>query len=307
MFIHLLVPLYSRNVGIVVERKMAVDKWYCETFLPYCAERGWSCDLKPGWPADKTTLLALENKVAVADFPALLPETKYDPADLIPKGKWVLQALQSVLEQQAMRNYSDHDVVVMIDGSGKIQYDIACSIADHLDDGDRLVLGYRDDPRKTMDDKRVDIEKFENFLVGCKYKIKLRDAQCGCWGFQGAMLSKLPLIAQSYAIEIDILIAALSINMEPRFIPVTLIPVTTASGAKQTDYDPAEDMKKLLFLCYRLNIEREQIPFFLDKFLQNKENSLPESYITAAKTLPIPSKCPHMEPIIYAKIEPKSS
>jgi hypothetical protein len=299
MFIHLLVPLYSRNVATVIERKIKFDQWYGDFFLPYCEDKGWLCDLKPGWPEAKTAQLASAKGLSIPELAAQFPDTKYDSCDLVPKGKWVLQALSSILERQATSNYSDHDVVVMMDGSGKIDFSGACKIAERLAAGDRLVLGYRKDPRETMDGKRVDIEAFENFLVECCYKVALRDAQCGCWGFQGQMLSKLPLIAQSYAIEIDILIAALSINMEPRFIEVDLYPAVTATGAKQTDYDPSEDMKKLQFICYRLNIDHGQIPFYIERFKSDKRISLPETYVSGAMALPKPSKCPALVPILH--------
>lgn len=293
MRIHLLAPVYTREVTVVDQRKKRFESWLTGTAFPFGDQHGWTIDYLLGWPGEDARTRAIERHANHS----LAGTAVYDSSDLVPKGKWVLQCLSNVLEKQSNANYSDHDVIILIDGSGKIDFSGALTIAERLAIGDKIILGRRSDPAKTMAEHRVRIERFENFLVSEKYHVELPDAQCGCWGFQGELLKAFPLLAQSYAIELDILIAALAAGCEPRFIDVQLTEILDSSGVKQTDYRPEQDITKLTFLLYRLDIDPELIEHYIGRFEKETKLELPENYKNQALALKSGEARPKLKPV----------
>jgi len=299
MFIHLFLPAFSLDVCVVQDRVANLNKWLASVQVPW-RKNGWVIDQIVGWPGCEATKSALTN-VDENGVPQQVACPVYEKKDVPQKGEWVTNGLKTILGKLADHSYAEHEVIILIDGSGKIDFDVVEEVARHLEEGDPLILGYRKDPCQTMDSARVEIEAFENFLVAEKFKINLVDAQCGCWGFQADMLRDFPFMAQSYGIELDVVIAALNANISPRYTPVKLVPVTTTAGTKQTDYQAGDDIKKLEFISYRLGIDTELLQHYVDKYHKVTGKMLPERYLQAVGNIIKRKPRPHKQPYVYGE------
>lgn len=275
-FVHLLFPAFTRSVPEQLRRKNALERWFRKSWRHDAEENGWRADLQIGWPGEASTQKRL--LVSDGDDMVVPEDPMYGDDDLKPKGMWVRESLQNVLGRLHEQSYRERSYVVHVDGSGKIEYDMAITVMKHLTSGDQLILGYRENPAETMAESRVAVERFENFLIEQKFEISLPDAQCGCWGFASRLLRKMPIIAQTYGIEADVVISALSAGIEPRYVPVRLVKKLTAGGMKQTDYRSDEDLRKMHFLLFRLELPPATLPGMLKYFEKRHGNILPSEY-----------------------------
>lgn len=197
-----------------------------------------------------------------------------------PKGLLVRGKLLSITNKLDIAE-REEGFVVLVDGSGKIDYDCILDIIEALTGGENIVLGCRHKDSFGIKDERKNIELFENFLVSEKFKIMLPDAQCGCWGFRANLLKKLPLTANSYEIELDLLISALDSRLDVCFLPVNIIEEAT----KVTSFTPEQHINKLNFLLNKLSFDEFILKGMYEKFKIEKELFLPESYVSMFKTI----------------------
>jgi len=287
----LISPLFTERLEECHSRKKNLDKWVVDNFYKICDERKFDSDYHVGAPDDKNTQQALQRALEEGS----LENASYLKKELCPKGKWIRQMLQKVIDWQAENYYVKRNVIIHIDGSGKIDFNSTLKVLDKLVGGDPLVLGYRKNPLDTMLKERVDIEKFENFLVGYKFKILLPDAQCGCWGINGDLLSKITLTSLAYSIELDLVISALSVGIEPRYISVDLNPETVSSS----DFKKEEHINKLHFLMYRLGYTSDTVKELAKLFLDEKRGEISREYLDLIEDLK-PANLPlFRHPIIY--------
>ena len=198
--------------------------------------------------------------------------------ELVPKGVWIRESFQDILNWLAEQQYREQCYVVFIDGSGKIDFGSAVDVLDCLSNGHELALGLRSDPTITQSKDRVTVETFENYLVEQRFHVTLPDAQCGCWGVCGRAMAKLPLIALSYSIELDLLIMGLSGGFSPRFVQVKLVPPQTGSPGISDFNSSEQDLHKIQFLMYRLELGVEMLPTYIANFEKEKGLTLPSGY-----------------------------
>ncbi len=283
LFVHLFFPAFTRNVKAQIERRNVLQRWFRSEWESAAKTNGWRCDFLIGWPGEEATRHALV--VSSGNEMVISEEPIYSDSDLVRKGTWVCESIQRVKIRCHQQLYRENSLVVLVDGSGKIDFNMANDVVKALVKNGPLILGYRKNPEETMIHDRVVVEKFENYLIETKYNVDLPDAQCGCWGFHTSLLKHLPIIAQSYDIEADILIGALAAGILPNYIPVRLIPKLDQMGNKQTDYQPEEDIRKLCFLIYRLDILPLSLPAFINDFEKKRGLYLPEAYRNAAIAL----------------------
>lgn len=271
--VHLIFPAFTTQVDRAASRYIRIWTWFKTTFTPLAIEKGWAPRLHIGIPDPAKLQHATYKKQ-----PDGTMEMVYDESDRVSKGKWVRAALEAVKERRSDDQYVGKVLVVHMDGSGKIKFDAVITAVCALEGDTEMVLGLRDDPCITMDPQRVVVEHFENFLLEEKYNVELRDAQCGCWGFNADVLMKLPLCAGSYEIELDVLISALESHIPFSYVKVNLDSDIEANGQKQTDYSAEDDIKKLRFLGLRTGYSFDVIATLVPSFEKRRNELLPAPY-----------------------------
>ena len=89
----------------------------------------------------------------------------------------------------------------------------------------------------------------------------------------------MSIVAQSYDIELDVIMSALQAGIRPSFQEVNLSRVDNAAGDKQSDFEPGDSMKKMDFLLFRTGWSPSVIPAMLEAFeVANPNTPIPESY-----------------------------
>lgn len=199
-------------------------------------------------------------------------QIKYE--GMTQKGLMVRSKILSVIDKIDVVD-REQSFVVLIDGSGKIDYNCALGVIGALVNGENIVLGCRHKGSFGIPDDRKNIEIFENFLVSEKFKIKLPDAQCGCWGLRANLLKRLSLTAVGYEIELDLLVSALEARIDICFFPVKII----ESATKISSFDPSYHIDKLKFLLNKLSFDEFMLKALFEKFKIKFEMPLPESYV----------------------------
>jgi hypothetical protein len=202
------------------------------------------------------------------------------------KGKLIREKVSSILS--ILRNSSisifERTFVVLVDGTGRIDYDSVISVLKALISGEELVLGCRLG-KFAISGKRKSVELFENFLVSEKYKVYLPDGQCGCWGFRLNIKKYLPFDAEKYSVEIELLIKAVSNNINICFVPIKTNPDTRRSGFKAKD-----NFDKLNFISKELQFDRFDLEAKHIKFKKEKRITLPYTYTDLFKKIKIAYK-----------------
>lgn len=195
--------------------------------------------------------------------------------NITKKGRMVRHELQRI---GSLKKYSDIDnsYFVLIDGSGKINFDSVYNVLKGLEQK-QVIFGCRPISRG-IEDARVKMEHFENFLLEEKYKATLPDAQCGCWGFNLGVLKDMPLTAESYDIELDVIINALERRLDIGFIQVTMKNVGSKKK-KETNFKFHANFEKLDFLSYRLELTRDILNLQYRNFIRKTGMELPKNYI----------------------------
>ncbi|PIZ88050.1 MAG: hypothetical protein COX91_02210 [Candidatus Nealsonbacteria bacterium CG_4_10_14_0_2_um_filter_39_15] len=201
---------------------------------------------------------------------------KYEGAT--PKGTMVRGKLLSLISKI---DYSDIDknYLILIDGSGKIEFDSVFKVLKALVIGKQVILGCRF-KGSGISLRRKKVEIFENFLVSERYKVDLPDAQCGCWGIRVGILKSLSLTANSYEIELDLVTSALESNLSICFVPVK------AFFKAGTGFTSKEDLTKLNFLVNKLGLDEYILNALYEKFKKTYGLSLDSNYLNYFKEIP---------------------
>jgi hypothetical protein len=190
------------------------------------------------------------------------------------KGLWIRCSLLTISTKYAYDEYSDV-LLLFADGSGKIPFEQLNAVLDALLQGYPLALGCRLDNNWTDDPNRLAAEGYENYLVEQKYKVKLPDAQCGCWGLNCHILKDLSLVSNSYEIELDLLINGLENGYD-----ICYVPITTEKG--KSAYNVEANKRKLGYIAYKLDYTPKELTALYDQYRKETGQTLPESY---AKTI----------------------
>ncbi len=192
--------------------------------------------------------------------------------NITKKGRVIRHELQRI---GSLKKYSDIDnsYFVLMDGSGKINFDSIYSVLKGLEEK-QVIFGCRPISH-AISDFRLKLELFENFLVEEKYKVKLPDAQCGCWGFNLGILKDMPLTAESYDIELDVIINALEKGMNIGFIQAM---INDDGDVKKTNFKFGSNFEKLDFLCYKLELTKDILNLYYRNFLKKTGYNLPARY-----------------------------
>ncbi|MFA5063799.1 MAG: hypothetical protein WC578_07035 [Candidatus Omnitrophota bacterium] len=197
------------------------------------------------------------------------------------KGQFIREKISVILT--TLRDVSikleEKTFVILIDGTGRIDYNSVVTVLKSLISGEELVLSCRLG-KLAVSKKRETVELFENFLVSEKYRVYLPDAQCGCWGFRLTAKDRLPFDSEKYSIEIELLINALKNNINVCFAPVKTIPDTRTSSFKAKD-----NFDKLKFIAKSLQFDRFDLEAKYLKFIKEKRKKLPASYAALFKKI----------------------
>lgn len=274
-------------------------------------ESGLEANLRK-WYRDEWLSITKEDPLVDCDMELLIGRTKdietirkHSGLDVrTDKGAWVAFCFQSILQHLHDKLYREPSAVVMLDGSGKIDFGVLKALCLRLQRGDQVLLGYRKEPLVTMAKERVTIEQFENYLLSQRFHVVLPDAQCGCWAFSTRLFCSIPFIARTYDIELDLLIGVLSAGIEPKFIEVELVRQVDATGQNQTSFTFDANIKKMYFLLHRLGLPPATIPALITTFETQFGMQLPDTYKNelykiAGETSPYPMPTPR----IYYKEE----
>ena len=133
-----------------------------------------------------------------------------------------------------------------------------------------------------ISDIRANIEKFELFLLSSKYGVYLPDGQCGCWGFKTDILEKIPLIAKSFEIELDLLSACLRNRIFLHYMYAAI-----EGDDQESEFNPKDHEKKLSFLIERLEWNREFVFKRYGEYAK-EHGELPEGYVELLRTIDWP-------------------
>jgi hypothetical protein len=204
--------------------------------------------------------------------------------DMEPKGKKIREHLDRIKNTNPGEN-DFYDYIIYIDGDRDIEFNTIFAILDVLQQNAKaqLCLACRQG-RFMMGKKRDSIERFENYLIEDRYNISLPDGQCGCWGIKKEFLDKVQLSAKAFEIELDIIIAALELNIIPYFVPTTL---TLKRISKASTFNTDQHMSKLLFLLEKLRINKDLLKYYFENFKKEyRKNKLPDDYLNLFDLIP---------------------
>jgi hypothetical protein len=233
------------------------ESWLNGDFLPYLQKRANA-------PAYTVTTLDAYTP----------PERTWQTEEIVPggveirtfratKGLTVRLKLIKVLEQWVAAGRPT-SFVILIDGSGKIEFDAVKEVLAALERNEHVVLGCRQ-YNLYMSKERVWAEGFENFLITRTFGLaEIPDAQCGCWGFSTRLLDRLPFTATGYEVETDLLICALQSGVDPCFVPV--IRKKPPEGEEPTLFSPKDHLAKLAFIMNRLRLTEEVLVALLQQY-----------------------------------------
>ncbi len=191
-----------------------------------------------------------------------------DFCDMVKKGRAIREKLSGLIDESDLSN----TIILFMDGDGQIPVEVVPKMLEILKTNE-VVMACRGD-NKGIHKTRADIEQFEFFILSEKYKIKLYDGQCGCWGFQGALLDKFALTANAFDIELNILINSLENGISPSFLKINLgeeIP----SDSTYTIGD--SDEEKMIYIARRLMWDKDFIIGKLKEY-EERENTIDERY-----------------------------
>jgi hypothetical protein len=161
-----------------------------------------------------------------------------------------------------------------IDGSGAFDFDSLKLIVETFnhDPNVDVVLGRRPSDYSGMIRGRKEIEEFEQYLLfqHCPGNLSasfsdcdlstglLPDGQAGCWGFRMRCAQHLPLTANGYEIEYDLLASALEARLKIAYTPPLLMPRKDRHSGASTEAIKMS-IRKLEFIRRKLCISRGDI------------------------------------------------
>lgn len=193
------------------------------------------------------------------------------------KGIFVRDTLMEITNKVPPENRTKESVI-LIDGSGKIKFSSLLDVKSALDDNRFDIVFSKRGADWAIDSSRKVIEKFENYLIGERYHCVFEDGQCGCWGFPGDIIKKLSLSANSYEIELDLLISSRERHLTTGFVNVEIDKKLIRRGLI-TQFIPDQHIRKLSFLADKLGFAKETVCALMAKFQKTHKMELPKSYI----------------------------
>lgn len=267
-YICLIVPAFADTLEEEEKRKQAFRKWSEESFKPKIRELlgngNFKIELLLGFTGSIDEVSSLEMSYK----------------GITPKGLIIRGKMLSIINKLDVAE-REESFIILIDGSGKIEYNCVLSVIKALVHGENIILGCRHSASYGIKDDRKNIELFENFIVSEKFKIKLPDAQCGCWGLRTNLLKKISLTANGYEIELDLLVSALDSSLDICYFPVKIVEEAT----KISSFTPEQHINKLIFLLNKLSFDEFILKALYEKFIVKFEIPLPESYVADFKKI----------------------
>jgi len=188
-----------------------------------------------------------------------------------------------------------------IDGSGAFDFSSLKLVVETFNrntDVD-VVLGKRPSDYSGMIQGRKEIEEFEQYLLfrhradelsesfsssDCDLgEGLLPDGQAGCWGFRMRCAPHLPLTANGYEIEYDLLASALEARLKIAYTPTLSMPRQERHSSVSKDAIEMS-IKKLEFIRRKLRISREHVAVAWQEFETRFENkpvreNIPKEYV----------------------------
>ncbi len=257
-YLHLIIPLFAKSKNIEEERRNNFREWSIERFEKITSRLKVKVNYAFGFSGAKER----EGRVS----------KQYGKGT--NKGKLIRERISSILSilKNASSNIFERSFVILIDGTGRINYDSVITVLKSLISGEELILGCRMG-KFAISKKRRSVELFENFLVSEKYKVHLPDAQCGCWGFRLTVKEHLPFDSEQYSVEIELLINALKNNID-----ISYVPIKTFANTRTSSFKPGDNFNKLKFISRVLQFDRFDLESKYIKFRKEKNIPLLPSY-----------------------------
>ncbi|MBF0456585.1 MAG: hypothetical protein HQK99_01655 [Nitrospirae bacterium] len=266
MKLYLIVPFFAPSVTIEKQRIREFREWRTEVLQPAIEEN--YKDAK------------IEYLVAATDQVDRIGEGIYIKYDgVTPKGLMVRGKLLSVFKEPI----DTEGYLILIDGSGKIVYDAVREVLEALTKGKHVVLGCRPKGYGISEERKA-IEMFENFLLEEKYGVVLPDAQCGCWGVRVSNLKDIPLTANSYEIELDLVSSSIEHSLCISYVPVEI----KVDQSPVTNFKYEANKTKLKFLSNKLGFDNYILKAVYNKFQDIYKTPLPPDYVDYIDTLKSP-------------------
>lgn len=201
----------------------------------------------------------------------------------VPKGLVVrlhlLYLLYELEERQKEKGVTidPADIVFScIDGSGAFAFSSIKLLVEAFNDPEiDVVLGRRPSDFSGMAPGRKEIEEFEQYLL-FKHRTDelhsclsscgdlstglLPDGQAGCWGFRMRCVQRLPLTANGYEIEYDLLASALDAKLKINYTAPLIMPRSKDGRHSSASSDAIRmSIRKLDFIRRKLRITHEDI------------------------------------------------
>jgi len=196
--------------------------------------------------------------------------------DISSKSRVLRAKLDQIKNTKAdSRHYSDF--IIYIDGDGDIDFNVILEVFDVIAEKSKVCFLCRKG-KYLMGEPRDSIERFENYLLENKYGIALPDGQCGCWGLQKEALDNgKDLIAEGFAIELNVLSMCLAQGIPPYFIPIAL-KIQKPSDA--STFRSPEHKTKLNFIIEDLGLPTSFLHAIYKNFrVEYPSFSLPVEYL----------------------------
>ena len=200
----------------------------------------------------------------------------------VPKGfvvrlhlLYLLYQLDHANDAQAQTFDSANVVFACMDGSGAFDFSSLKLLVETFNNNPLVdvVLGRRPVENTGMIPGRKEIEEFEQYLLFLHRGIEIResfsesacnfgtfllpDGQAGCWGFRLSCAQRLPLTANGYEIEYDLLASALDAHLKIAYTPPLVMGKRGSSGVSSSAIEIS--MRKLDFIRRKLRISRGDI------------------------------------------------
>lgn len=281
MVLHTLMPLFTGEAPDeeMSNRQDALTNWLqsagFEKLKAACGER---TSIAAYYPGKALYIPALDDANAMRlVFPS-------DLKARVPKGLVVrlhLLYLIYELEQAARTESAPRDlsniIFSCIDGSGAFAFDSLTLLVEAFKRNPEadVVLGCRPSDFSGMGPGRKEIEEFEQYLLFRYRKNELHsallhsdlsngilpDGQAGCWGFRMSCVQRLPLTANGYEIEYDLLASALDARLRISFTSPLIMPRPKEAGRHSSaSADPVRmSLGKLDFIRRKLRITNPEI------------------------------------------------
>lgn len=288
MILHTLMPLFTGDAPEteMSKRHDALTKWFqtpgFEELKAACGERPsvsnyYRTSIATYYPGKALYIPAEDDPNAMKlVFPASLKAR-------VPKGLIVrlhLLYLIYELEQMTKKKAETIDpatvVFSCIDGSGAFAFESLRLLVDqfNLDPDVDVVLGKRPSDFSGMDPGRKEIEEFEQYLLFRHRRDELHssfancdlsngilpDGQSGCWGFRMRCVQRLPLTANGYEIEYDLLASALDAKLKISYTSPLIMRRPKDGRHSSAASDPiGMSIGKLEFIRHKLRISHQDI------------------------------------------------